>query len=248
MGWADCGTDSKDRPIGYAHAATCDHAGCAAEIHRGLAYACGDMHGTSVGCEGYFCADHLVYAWDPGEGRGVQVCETCESVLKDTMTQEFMDLLVSAVREPSPAPQFHPINEQRIDVYLHGHRAGALQGTSSGRWEYVDEGFRMSAGHSAGEALAICTKHFVQPPLGRSELRQEIMRLMIRWDHEDLHHLPVNTGLLSDEEEKAVAKAKLRHETYSIKIEPNVEVIERLQAMTRDRNSKVVFGEALSRS
>ncbi|UTU08060.1 hypothetical protein CcrC1_gp374 [Caulobacter phage C1] len=246
MGWADCGTDSQDRPIGYAHAATCDHPGCEAQIHRGLAYACGGMHGSSSGCEGYFCADHLVYVWDPGEGVGVQVCETCESVLKDAMMQEFMDLMVSAVREPSVAPQFHPINEQRIDVYLQGHRAGTLQG-ANGRWEFVDEGFRMPAGHSAGEALAICTKHFVQPPLGRTELRQEIMRLMIRWDHEDLHHLPLNTGLLSPADEQAIVKAKQRHAAYSIKIEPNVEVIERLQAMTRERNSKVVFGEALSR-
>lgn len=60
MGWADCGTDSKDRPIGYAHRATCDHpAGCKTEIDRGLDYACGGMHGADeVSCEGYFCPEH----------------------------------------------------------------------------------------------------------------------------------------------------------------------------------------------
>ena len=61
MGWADCGTDSKGRPIGYAFEATCDHPDCEAKIDRGLSYACGGMHGEDVdSCEGYFCQDHLV--------------------------------------------------------------------------------------------------------------------------------------------------------------------------------------------
>lgn len=59
MGWSDCGTDSKGRPIGYAHRATCDHPGCNKQIDRGLAYACGGIHGEDPGCEGYFCGDHL---------------------------------------------------------------------------------------------------------------------------------------------------------------------------------------------
>jgi len=42
MGWANCGTDSNGRPIGYAHEATCDHPECNAAIHRGLSYACGE--------------------------------------------------------------------------------------------------------------------------------------------------------------------------------------------------------------
>lgn len=72
MGWGNCGTDSRGRPIGYCHAAHCDHPGCRARIDRGLAYACGGMHGTEclggddrvdwsaegVACEGYFCAEH----------------------------------------------------------------------------------------------------------------------------------------------------------------------------------------------
>lgn len=61
MGWANCGEDSKGRPIGYAHEATCDHPGCTAKIDRGLSYACGGMHGDCGGqaCEGYFCQEHL---------------------------------------------------------------------------------------------------------------------------------------------------------------------------------------------
>lgn len=60
MGWADCGTDGDGRPIGYAFEATCDHPGCDEKIHRGLAYACGNMHGeTEYGCHKYFCEEHL---------------------------------------------------------------------------------------------------------------------------------------------------------------------------------------------
>lgn len=73
MGWANCGEDSSGRPIGYAHSATCDLPGCGKQIDRGLAYACGGMHGTEMlggdeavdwsadfgACERYFCEDHL---------------------------------------------------------------------------------------------------------------------------------------------------------------------------------------------
>lgn len=76
MGWANCGTDSKGRPIGYGFVAYCDHPGCGAKIDRGLAYACGGMHGDGgnngdFGCEGYFCTKHLVF------GRKDQLCHSC---------------------------------------------------------------------------------------------------------------------------------------------------------------------------
>jgi len=80
MGWANCGFDSKGRPIGYAHAATCDHPGCDVKIDRGLAYACGQMHGEGgakydEGCEGYFCPAHLYCT------RRGQLCGACASAL-----------------------------------------------------------------------------------------------------------------------------------------------------------------------
>lgn len=60
MGWANCGEDSKGRPIGYAVEATCDHPGCDKKIDRGLGHACGQNHGAvEESCEGYFCEDHL---------------------------------------------------------------------------------------------------------------------------------------------------------------------------------------------
>lgn len=77
MGWANCGSDSIGRPIGYAHEATCDHAGCSAKIDRGLSHACGGMHGsTEIGCEKYFCEDHLEFVVEDGEDIN-RVCESC---------------------------------------------------------------------------------------------------------------------------------------------------------------------------
>lgn len=59
MGWADCGTDSTGRPIGYGVSAECDAEGCHEKIDRGLYYVCGDMHGSDeYSCERYFCENH----------------------------------------------------------------------------------------------------------------------------------------------------------------------------------------------
>jgi len=76
MGWANCGSDSRGRPIGYAHAATCDEPGCDAVIDRGLSYACGDMHGPQDRedgwcCDRYFCGKHLM------PGANVPLCASC---------------------------------------------------------------------------------------------------------------------------------------------------------------------------
>lgn len=79
MGWANCGTDSKGRPIGYAHGATCDHPGCNKRINRGLAHVCGDMHGDDeISCEGYFCQEHRI-GLIKRDGRYFDVCEPCEA-------------------------------------------------------------------------------------------------------------------------------------------------------------------------
>jgi hypothetical protein len=78
MGWGDCGNDSQGRPIGYNFEATCDHPGCNEKIDRGLAYACGGMHGSGEGCEGYFCDSHLrVVDSDRYELTQGQLCEQC---------------------------------------------------------------------------------------------------------------------------------------------------------------------------
>ena len=86
MGWANCGTDSRGRQIGYAHRGHCDEPGCHKRIDRGLAYACGGMHGEDVHyCEGYFCPDHLEFpnlsdaAWEEAahDMTQRQLCRRC---------------------------------------------------------------------------------------------------------------------------------------------------------------------------
>lgn len=83
MGWANCGTDSKGRPIGYAHAATCDHPECDRPIDRGLSYACGDMHGQNeYDCPGYFCGAHLVRRVI--DGRTIWLCAACSMMVPES--------------------------------------------------------------------------------------------------------------------------------------------------------------------
>jgi hypothetical protein len=84
MGWANCGEDSKGRPIGYAHSARCDHPGCNKRIHRGLAYACGGMHGEDeISCEGYFCDKHrTIVQLLPGHGPTNDLPSLCAECLK----------------------------------------------------------------------------------------------------------------------------------------------------------------------
>lgn len=86
MGWADCGTDSRGRPIGYAFEATCDEPGCEEKIDRGLSYACGGMHGEDSSCEEYFCPAHL-YGHDHEHPRGM-VCSRCLADLDSEAGEE----------------------------------------------------------------------------------------------------------------------------------------------------------------
>lgn len=83
MGWANCGTDSNGRPIGYAHKATCDEPGCDAKIDRGLSFACGDMHGENEGCEKYFCSAHLNMVDVKDQDFINQLCPACTQIYKD---------------------------------------------------------------------------------------------------------------------------------------------------------------------
>jgi hypothetical protein len=96
MGWGDCGTDRKGRPIGYLHRGKCDHPGCKTKIDRGLSYACGGMHGTGEGgCEGYFCYEHLYHVEDPhgwiGRQKGFAVvCEACKHEHNEQLVEDLL--------------------------------------------------------------------------------------------------------------------------------------------------------------
>lgn len=82
MGWGNCGDDSNGRPIGYNFGATCDHEGCKKEIHRGLAYVCGLMHGEDThSCEKYICDDHKEYARI--DGGDLWICKECFNAAKE---------------------------------------------------------------------------------------------------------------------------------------------------------------------
>lgn len=72
MSWA-IGFDSNwNRDIGYGVPCECDHPGCTAQIHRGLAHVCGgEPCGGDKGCGLYFCAKHLWMA------RDTQCCNRC---------------------------------------------------------------------------------------------------------------------------------------------------------------------------
>lgn len=99
MGWADCGKDSKGRNIGYAFSAKCDHPGCKTKIDRGLAYACGGMHGESGNgdCEGYFCGEHLYIIRDPKkELHNSQLCAKCTFNWNSALIEE----LIQKKKEP----------------------------------------------------------------------------------------------------------------------------------------------------
>jgi len=83
MGWADCGSDSQGRPIGYAFEGVCDHPECSKALYRGVDAACGGMHGADeYSCEGYFCWDHLEFvSVDCISGiTGAQVCLACKKM------------------------------------------------------------------------------------------------------------------------------------------------------------------------
>ena len=91
MSWANCGQDSQGRDIGYAIKATCDDPDCETKIDRGLAYACGGIHGhgdsngTSHGCEGYFCYEHLFVACPDGEsGPTGSYCRVCRDEIEQS--------------------------------------------------------------------------------------------------------------------------------------------------------------------
>lgn len=110
MGWGDCGTDSKGRPIGYAFAATCDLEGCEGQIDRGLSYACGGMHGESPGCELYFCEEHLHLpdvcdAFEKLlEGDGLQggVCPACRKLLEEQEVEWLRERYEELTAQPTP--------------------------------------------------------------------------------------------------------------------------------------------------
>jgi hypothetical protein len=83
MSWADCGTDSRGRRIGYAYLARCDQPDCHRRIDRGLTFVCGRMHGGEIfGCGGYFCYEHLLLCICRKDHP--KLCPACDRVVHRT--------------------------------------------------------------------------------------------------------------------------------------------------------------------
>lgn len=82
MGWAHC-VNTEGRACGYGVTATCDLDNCDAQIDRGLAYCCGNMHdGGEYGCGRYFCGSHLFFT-EHG-----QLCGECSDKYPDEEEDE----------------------------------------------------------------------------------------------------------------------------------------------------------------
>ena len=76
MGWAV--GEHNGRDIGYGVPSLCDHPGCEAEIHRGLAYVCGDdVYGGEHGCGLFFCGSHRASKRNNDGSHGPLCCERC---------------------------------------------------------------------------------------------------------------------------------------------------------------------------
>ncbi len=84
MGWSygiDLNRAEGDQDIGYAIDAVCDDSGCEKDIHRGLAYCCGnDVIGGEHGCGGFFCDNHLCYAFNEQDEMSPQLCMKCAEI------------------------------------------------------------------------------------------------------------------------------------------------------------------------
>lgn len=117
MGWADCGTDSKGRRIGYAFVAKCDHKGCKRKIDRGLSYACGGMHGTGSGfqCEGYFCHRHLRSVTHP-ELHMEQQCFACNEEMLAAMRTYPTDFSKEELEDALGAEYYERVDKIAVEV------------------------------------------------------------------------------------------------------------------------------------
>lgn len=82
MGWSIGFDTDRNRDIGYAVPAYCDHPDCNEEINRGLGYVCGEEpYGGDHGCGLFFCGKHLMFH----ETRGC-VCAACYDRRKKPFT------------------------------------------------------------------------------------------------------------------------------------------------------------------
>lgn len=135
MGWGNCGDDSKGRPIGYCHAATCDEPGCKKKIDRGLDYACGGMHGKYASdgntetCEKYFCHAHLhcvAVPEAPGDSTAISVCAACRDNVNEWKAEAYQELLAQMTQPAMFPADFSNVANPPETLTAHDHRMKAI--------------------------------------------------------------------------------------------------------------------------
>lgn len=208
MGWAHCGTDTQDREIGYAIEATCDHPGCSEEIHRGLAYACGDMHGADgFSCEGYFCEDHRFSAYDPDDARWKSYCKSCAADLEAQKAEDFEHVLVGLVRRVKP---LRYLITDTNEVSYNDEIVGRIV-EDKGRYTYHNNAGTVAV--SLGKTPPEAVERFnilMNPesgPVSLEEHIQQVYDVLLRWD--ETTELQPDTAYMSEE---AADRLRKEHE------------------------------------
>jgi hypothetical protein len=79
MGWAYGEVNGK--AVGHSVPDVCNELGCDEVIDRGLGYACGDMPGSGLGCDGFFCEQHLFHNTVTND-KPRKLCRACFEDLK----------------------------------------------------------------------------------------------------------------------------------------------------------------------
>ena len=81
MNLRNCGRDRDGRKIGYSNSGRCDHQGCCENVSRGLANACGEVHGEDlISCDKYYCIKHIANPIEDA-GRFTTICDECRAKL-----------------------------------------------------------------------------------------------------------------------------------------------------------------------
>lgn len=88
---------------GYGVPTICEYPDCKKEIDRGMSYACGGEPFSEVGCDRYFCSEHLVwFTYNESTGKKCRHQKDCDCVSVDVC------LRCAKGEDPFPYKPEHP--------------------------------------------------------------------------------------------------------------------------------------------
>jgi len=88
---------------GYGVPAICEYLKCNKEIDRGMSYACGGEPFSEIGCDRYFCREHLLIEnWNEEKGEWCKHKEDCECKFVEVCER------CASGKEPFPYKSEHP--------------------------------------------------------------------------------------------------------------------------------------------